>query len=322
MGMAKRVGLAALTLALGVAPSLAQSREYRIAGTIVDTDKRPIAGATVEMREKTSRASYKVASDDRGLFKMVGLPHGTYEVRISRPGYRARTDEWNLSEAQDSLKRVDISPYVLMSDAQVADLERSTLLKSQLDEATKSIRAGDTAAALAILENLLAAAPDDANAQYLVGLCRLQNGELEKAAAALARATELSPGFAPAHVNLAICYERLKDVERALASYDKALAIEPDNAIALYNAGALRYNAGKAAEALPYFERMLKTKPDDDRALEMAGYCHLQALEYARALDDLERARPLITDPARAATLDEVLKDLRPRVRQGPGGGA
>lgn len=322
MRRATRTVTTALLLLLGAGWAQAQSREYRVHGMVVDTGKRPIAGATVDMREKSSRTAYRVTSDDHGAFKLIGLPHGTYEVRIARAGYQTRTDEWNLSEPQDTLKRVDYNPYVLMSDAEVADVERSTRLRSQFDEAMKSIRAGDTAAALVVLEKMLAENPDDANAQYLVGLCRLQNGELEAAASALSRAAELSPGFAAAHTNLAVCYEKLRDVDRALASYDKALAIEPDNPIALYNAGALRYNGGKAAEALPYFERMLKTKPDDDRALEMAGYCELQALDYVRALDYLERARPLITEPGRAAALDEILKELRPRVQRGPGGGA
>jgi tetratricopeptide (TPR) repeat protein len=80
----------------------------------------------------------------------------------------------------------------------------------------------------------------------------------------------------------------------------------------------LRYNAGHAAEALPYFEKAVRVKPDDDNSLEMAGYCQLQALNYADALKYLERARALITDPAKAATLDEILKELRPRVHATP----
>jgi tetratricopeptide (TPR) repeat protein len=314
--------MTALLVLIGAGWALAQAREYRVNGAVVDTDKRPIAGATIEMREKSSRAAYRVTSDASGAFKMIGLPHGVYEVRIANPGYRTRTDEWDLSEPQDSLKRVEFNPYVLMSETQVAENERNSRMRAQLDEVMKSVRAGDTAAALVVLEKLQAEKPDDANVVYLVGLCRLQNGELDAAAAALSRAAELAPGFAAAHTNLAICYEKLKDVGRALASYEKALAIEPENPIALYNAGALRYNGGKAAEALPYFERMLKTKPDDDRALEMAGYCELQALDYAKALDYLERARPLIADAERAAALDEILKELKPRVQRGPGGGA
>jgi tetratricopeptide (TPR) repeat protein len=322
MRLAVQVGGGFLALALAATAALAQSREYRVSGAVVDTDKRPIAGATVEMRERTSRTAFRVTSDERGAFRMVGMPHGIYDVKVAKPGYQTRTDEWSLSEPQDSLKRVEINPYVLMSEGQVADIARNTRLRSQLDEAMGLMHKGESAAALVVLEKMLAEQPDDANAHYLIGLCRLQTGELEAAAVSLGRATELSPDFAAAHTNLAICYEKLKDPARALASYEKALALDPDNPIALYNAGALRYNAGKAAEALPYFERMLKTKPDDDRALEMAGYCELQALHYAKALDHLERARPLITDSERAAALDEILKELRQQAKAPSGAGS
>ncbi len=322
MRRAVQVGGGFLVMALAATAALAQSREYRVSGTVLDTDKRPIAGAAVEMRERTSRTAFRVTSDERGAFRMIGMPHGIYDVKVAKPGYRTRTDEWNLSEPQDSLKRVEINPYVLMSEGQVAEVARNTRLRAELDEALGLIRKEESAAALVVLEKMLAEEPDDANAHYLTGLCQMQQGQFEPAAASLRRAAELSPGFAAAHTNLAICYEKLKDTKSALASYEKTLVLEPDNLIALYNTGALRYNAGEAAAALSYFERILKTRPDDDRALEMAGYCELQALQYTKALAYLERARPLITDAERAAAMDEILKDLRRRAQAPAGDGS
>jgi Tfp pilus assembly protein PilF len=317
-----RAAAALVAVAAGVVPALSQSREYRVVGTVVDTDKKPIAGASVEMREKTSRAGYKVTTDAHGAYKMVGLPHGVYEVTVSKDGYTSRTDEWNLAEPQDTLKKVEINPYVLLSAGQVQEMNRNSRLRSELDEAVQALRKGDTDTALAALGKMLAEQPDDANAHYLTGLCRMQRGEDEAAATSLQRAVELSPGFAAAHTNLGICYERLKDSDRAVASYEKALAVEPDNAVALYNLGVLRYNATKPTGALACFRRILQSTPDDDHALEMAGYCELQLQEYDKALADLERARSLVKDAGRADAIDEVLKELRPHVQPTPAGGA
>lgn len=316
-------GALIVAMLLGTDPAAGQTmdREYLVSGTVLDTNKQPIVDATVELRERTSRRSFKTATKADGKFKLVGLPHGVYEVKVAKPGYQTKTDEWDLREAQDPMKKVELNPYVLLSDAQAGEIERNTKLQTQLQEAAGLLRAGDFDGALAVLGEMLAAKPDDVNAHYMKGLCHLQKGQPDVAAASLKRVIELSPGFAAAHLNLGVCYEQLGDKDSALASYDRTLELEPGNPLALYNAGVLHYNAGRVAEALPYFEKAVAVNSEDDRALEMAGYCELHAEKYSEALQHLERARALITDPARAATLDELIKPLRERLEKRPGTG-
>ena len=115
---------ALLTVGAGVA-ALAQSREYRISGTVVDSEQRPIAGAAVEIRERTSRQGFKVKTDAAGVFKLTGLPHGFFEVTFTKAGYQSRTDQWDLSAPQEPMKKVEYNPYVLLSDEQVAARERN-----------------------------------------------------------------------------------------------------------------------------------------------------------------------------------------------------
>lgn len=318
-----RAGWALLATALlpGATPGLAQEREYHVTGKVVDAAKQPVAGAVVEIRERTSRRGYRVESAADGKFKLVGLPHGTYDVTVTKPGYQSKTAAWDLHEAQDKLRKVEIDPYVLLSDAQVSEIQHDAKLKGLLDEATAAMAKKDFDAALAVLAKMLAESPDDVNALYMRGLCQVQKGLIGDAVASLERVTQLAPGFAAAHVQLAACYERRGEKERALLSYDAALKLEPENATALYNAGVLRYNAGHAAEALPYFEKAVRINPDDDGSLEMAGYCQLQVLNYVEALRYLERARALVTDPARMSALEEVLRELRPRVPPTPAAG-
>lgn len=320
IGVAGGLAAAAL-LAGGTAVAQTDSREYLVSGGVVSTDKQPIADASVELRERTSRRLFKTATKADGKFKMVGLPHGVYEVKVSKAGYQSRTDEWDLREAQDTMKKVELNPYVLLSDTQAGEIERNTKLQALLDEAAGHLRKREFDAALPLLEQMLAARPDDVNAHYMKGLCHLQKGQTDLAVTSLERVIELSPGFAAAHLNLAVCYEQLGDKDKALASYDKTLALEPGNPLALYNAGVLHYNAGRVAEAVPYFEKGVAINPDDDRALEMVGYCELHASRYGEALQHLEQARSLITDPTRAATLDELIKSLRERIGKPNGTG-
>lgn len=324
--MGIRIGLAgglivAAVLVAGPAAGQAQDREYLVSGTVLDSNKQPIAEVTVELRERTSRRAFKTATKADGKFKMVGLPRGVYEVKVAKAGFQTRRDEWDLHEAQGTIKKVEINPYVLLTDAQAGEIERDTRLQALVDKAAELLRTGDFDGALVVVDEMLAARPDDVNALYMKGLCHLQKGQPEVAAASFKRVVELAPGFVAAHLNLGVCCEQLGDKECALASYEKTLELEPGNPLALYNAGVLHYNAGRVAEALPYFEKGVAVNANDDRALEMAGYCELHAERYTEALQNLERARALITDPARAATLDELLKSLRERIATPPGTG-
>ena len=314
-------GLIATGFVLTVGPGFAQEREYHVVGRVVDAAKQPLAGAVVELRERASRRGYRVESGADGKFMLVGLPHGTYDVSVTKAGYQTRTAEWDLHEPQDRLRKVEFDPFVMLSEAQVSEIKHDTRLKGLLDQATAAIQKKDFDAALAVIATMLGENPDDVNALYMRALCQVQKGQIDDAAASLERVTRLAPGFAAARVQLAACHERRGEKELALASYDAALKLEPENLTALYNAGVLRYNAGHPADALPYFEKAVRVSPADDGSLEMAGYCQLQALNYGEALRYLERARALVTDPARTATLDEVLKELRPRVQGTPAAG-
>jgi len=314
-------GPIAIGIALTAAPGLAQEREYHVVGRVVDAAKQPLAGAVVEIRDRASRRGYRVESGADGKFKLVGLPHGTYDVSVTKAGYQTRTAEWDLHEPQDRLRKVEFDPFVMLSEAQLSEIRHDTKLKGLLDQAATAMQKKNFDEALAVITTMLAESPEDVNALYMRGLCQVQKGLFDDAVASLERVTRLAPGFAAAHVQLAACRERRGEKELALASYDAALRLEPENLMALYNAGVLRYNAGHPAEALPYFEKAVRVKPDDDGSLEMAGYCQLQAPNYGEALIYFERARALVTDPTRAATLDEVLKELRPHVHGTPAAG-
>ena len=75
----------------GQAQAQAMDREYHVSGTVVGTDKQPIADVGVELRERTSRRSFKTTTKADGKFKLVGLPHGVYEVKVSKAGFQVRT---------------------------------------------------------------------------------------------------------------------------------------------------------------------------------------------------------------------------------------
>jgi len=80
-----------LTLAL---PAFAQYREYHISGKVLDSQKTPLAGVVISLRDRATSRSYTLKTKADGTFKFVGLPHGVYQVVLKKAGFAEKVDEW------------------------------------------------------------------------------------------------------------------------------------------------------------------------------------------------------------------------------------
>lgn len=82
-----RVPLAVILLAFGVAAS-ASAQTARAAGTVRDTNGKPIKGATVRATNPEAYPPQVVStSDDKGRWAIIGLRIGTYTFLVEAPGF-------------------------------------------------------------------------------------------------------------------------------------------------------------------------------------------------------------------------------------------
>jgi hypothetical protein len=83
--------LAFVTLALAVwTPGLAhaQGLSGQIGGSVVDSSKGAVPGATVTVRNTATAATRDVVTDSAGLFGFTNLFAGTYDLRVTLTGFR------------------------------------------------------------------------------------------------------------------------------------------------------------------------------------------------------------------------------------------
>jgi len=81
---------AALTLlAAGGWMAYAQVPTGSIAGTIVDPEGLPIAGAQVTIINQGTKAEYKTTTSELGAFRVTSIQAGLYRVRVSSSGFKA-----------------------------------------------------------------------------------------------------------------------------------------------------------------------------------------------------------------------------------------
>jgi tetratricopeptide (TPR) repeat protein len=176
---------------------------------------------------------------------------------------------------------IDMIGQAIARDAAVAayhgNLGRAHADRGRLDLAVVSFR---HAAVLA---------PDDADAQYNLGLA-LARTEPRTAESCLRRAIELRPTDPRAHTNLGVVLHRQGQREAAANCFRQAIALHPDDAEAINNLGLVLREQGKLAESAACFDTALLLRPDDPATLNNFGSTRHAQGDAEGAIDCFRRA--------------------------------
>ncbi|MBF0629079.1 MAG: tetratricopeptide repeat protein [Magnetococcales bacterium] len=169
-----------------------------------------------------------------------------------------------------------------------------------IDQAISAHQRCDPARMTALLKEVLALDPENADALYLLGMnasrlnrpdlavnliskaialkpnnpyyhfnlaaCLTTLGQTAAAAANLRQTIALKPDLAEAHVNLGNLLQGNRDHEAALACYRQALGINPALTVAHYNWGVILQESGDHAGALERFDAALRCDPESATA--------------------------------------------------------
>ncbi len=125
--------------------------------------------------------------------------------------------------------------------------------------ATKFLRAGQPAEAIAPLSEAALLKPSDPIIQHDLGLACLEAGRIPDAIAALQQAVTSNPRYSDAYLRLGVALEKLGDIGGAIVAYDRATELHPSLTEAWFRAGALVYMLGHRDEAIGCFRRAAAT---------------------------------------------------------------
>jgi tetratricopeptide (TPR) repeat protein len=307
---------AALVLALAL-PGLAQYREYHISGKVVDSQKNPLAGVLISLRDYATSRSYTLKTKKDGTFKFVGLPHGAYQAVFKKEGFSEKTDEWKFETPQDSMIKVEVPPVIMVSAEVIAEAEKMRHSAAAVKAAAEKVRGGDYDGAIAQLKPILEKNPKDSNALYLVGMAYLKKKMWAEAVGPFQQVIEASPNFVAAYYQLGVTYQQLADPDKALEHYRKAMDLDPANPDSAYNAGLILFGRSAMDEALALFEKALALKPDDPALLEMAGRCYIHRADFPKAIEYLEKAKAgYATDQERVNFLSDLIAKLKEQIKK------
>jgi hypothetical protein len=95
-----RLVFAALLLAVSVTTAFAQQTTGSIAGRVLDEQKAAVPGATITVKRAETGFVRSETSDSEGLYRITGLPVGSYTLSLEMSGFQAqaRTVQVSVSE--------------------------------------------------------------------------------------------------------------------------------------------------------------------------------------------------------------------------------
>src|SRR5215813_8944212 len=91
--------LGAMAIAL-CAPTFGQSNYGVVTGTVMDEQRLPVAGATIQLTAASTGATRRVVTNQQGLFEVPALLPDDYEVKSEASGFALATQSVRLEVGQ------------------------------------------------------------------------------------------------------------------------------------------------------------------------------------------------------------------------------
>jgi tetratricopeptide (TPR) repeat protein len=302
-----RLALAAVVAAGLSGPAAAQDWKGsgRFEGKVLDSEGKPIEGATVKLNLPSRGGGTTVKTDKKGKWALGGVAAGEWQMDVEAAGYAAKQGKFNLPSESARLAPMEIrldkagppppDPALLAAvqkgdeaykagryaEAR-AEYEKVLALKPELAPTLHELIArcysqeGNSAKAVEHLETLIAAQPGNVNARIIAAQEALRGNMLDKGMALLKGIDESAITNPEIYYNIAVILRNQPDAAantasaQAAADYlTKAIALDATFVDGYLQRGLTYLGLQKMAEAKADFQKVVELAPGTPNA-EMA----------------------------------------------------
>jgi hypothetical protein len=136
------VGLVSVMVNLTVGSATAQVLYGSIVGNVTDAQGARVPGAIVTIVDKTTNLTREATTNNDGSYSLVNLLPGSYDVRVSLPGFREVTRA-NVPVAVGQLSRVDMTLEVGALTEMVTVQSAAELLQTETADVHTQLKAAE-----------------------------------------------------------------------------------------------------------------------------------------------------------------------------------
>ncbi len=165
-----------------------------------------------------------------------------------------------------------------------------------MQQALRSMQAGQFAPAIELLDRAVVLAPDNADVQRMLGECRFRLGQVAPGIEALQAALRLDPVNAKAWFSLGAVFALTNRSEPAAEAFARVVELEPNNAVALACLGKSQQTLEQVDEAIESYSRAIELQPDHLEARTDLANCYLHTGQIEEAIAEFRRILALKPD--------------------------
>jgi tetratricopeptide (TPR) repeat protein len=296
-----------------------------------DTGSPFATPATVTLRSADMTVNLTSRTNESGVTAFNSIPSGQYLVEVTASGYRTVREQIGIGagvQVQNLLVAMIPETGVTLSHTPSGGGTVNPKAIKETEKGLRSLQVGKLDEAQQHLTRALAAAPNFADGNYLMGVLLLRRKESAKARPYLQKAVDIAPNHAPALLALGEAEYLQRDFARATESLEQSLREQP--------------RSPQASTAQQLIDRMrAPNQPRADAAaaatqssgaevaeLELAtdanqpGLVELSALPALTPVTETNWAPPdvdqerVVLDASTACQLDEVVQAAAGRVKE------
>jgi tetratricopeptide (TPR) repeat protein len=310
--MLKTLTMAAMALVAWVMlGSGLAAQSTMIRGRVVDTDGKPVQGATVDIISKGGvTRKFQTKTDRRGEFVQLLTESGEYQVTITDEKLGSQSSGVRVRLGQAAEVNVTLTP----GGAAGPEAAKNAAIKTAFEAGIAASSAGDHDTAIARFTEAAGLMPNCADCFYNIGVSYMQKKDDKQAEEAWKKAIEAKPDYADALNALSTLYNNQKRFDEASAMSAKAASAgggAGGSADAIYNQGIILWNQGKIPEAKAKFEEVLKSNPNHADSQFQLGMALLNEGKLPDAVAAFEAYLKLAPDGQFAAQAKGMVAQLK-----------
>jgi tetratricopeptide (TPR) repeat protein len=138
--------------------------------------------------------------------------------------------------------------------------------------------------------------PDYVDALIGLGQVEAEQGDVACGLKRLETAIEIDPHRAAGHYSLGSLFESLGRVDDALAEYFRAIETEPNDADSNLRIAAIQLARNQPDQALSRLDQVLELAAENGAAYDLRGRAHMKLRQFTQAIEDFRAAASRLPD--------------------------